>query len=508
MQAAIYNTLSNEALESSKSKKHLKNRETLTKIKNINSLALFIDLLAIGVFLVIFILMLGAIKIPLTTNEMENPELVLQQYYKVAGFTYSAQSVNFIISIMAVFLIVGVSSWVVNFKHIRNLELYDYHRWEAGNRYVHAFMSILTLNFASFLIKLYGADLLMRYAEGLSTFEWLKLSRSLRKAKKARELEYKHDHVATPEELEIRKKVRIQMFLKILRYSLTYIFLILVAIFVIIPFYWMILTSLKTYQASRASNPTFWVAFKDMQWVNIKFVFKNLNFGLYIGNTLLVSVLSTTGTIITTIFAAFAFSKINFKGREALFSSLLMTMMIPGEIYMITNFLTVSQAGLGWIGKDFPAAGFFASMIVPFMTSIYYIFFLRQAFMQIPDTLYKAAKIDGCSDMKFLRRVMIPMALPTIFTITILSLLGTWNAYIWPKLITNPGLYGESAKNYWLISVALRETSFQLEMGGDPLPMFNLQIAASAIVTVPLLIVFLSLKKYIIKGVGRSGTKG
>jgi len=187
---------------------------------------------------------------------------------------------------------------------------------------------------------------------------------------------------------------------------------------------------------------------------------------------------------------------------------LLMTMMIPGEIYMITNFLTVSQVGFGWVGKDFPAAGFFAAMIVPFMTSIYYIFFLRQAFMQIPDTLYKAAKIDGCSDMKFLRRVMIPMALPTLFTITILSLLGTWNAYIWPKLITNPGLYGESAKNYWLISVALRETSFQLEMGGDPLPMFNLQIAASAIVTVPLIIVFLAFKKYIIRGVGRSGTKG
>jgi ABC-type glycerol-3-phosphate transport system permease component len=164
--------------------------------------------------------------------------------------------------------------------------------------------------------------------------------------------------------------------------------------------------------------------------------------------------------------------------------------------------------GFGWVGRDYPPAGFYAAMIVPFMTSVYYIFFLRQTFRQIPDTLYRAAKIDGCSDMKFLRRIMIPIAAPTIITITILSLLGTWNAYIWPKLITNPGLYGQDAKNYWLISVALRETSFIIETGSDPLPMYNLQIAASTIVTVPLLIVFLVLKKYIIRGVGTAGTKG
>lgn len=492
----------------SKAKKHHKNKDTLQTIKNINYLALFVDLVAIIVFLVVFILMISAIKIPLTTNEMEYPEMVLEQYYKVAGFVYSAQTVNFIITIMAIFLIIGVSTFVVNFKRIRSLDIYDYHRWEAGNRYVHAAMSLLTLNIVSFIIKLLGADLLMRYSEGLSTFEWLNLAYNEKKVKREKEKEVKLNHVPSEEELAIRKKVRIQTTLKVIRYVITYIFLIIVAIFVIIPFYWMILTSLKTYQQSKAATPSFWISFHDAQWVNIKFVFKNLNFGRYILNTLLVSVLSTAGTIITTVFAAYAFAKIDFKGREALFSLLLMTMMIPGEIYMITNFLTVSQAGFGWIGRDGPAPGFYASMIVPFMTSVYYIFFLRQSFKQVPDTLYKAAKVDGCSDMKFLFRVMIPMALPTIFTITILSLLGTWNAYIWPKLITNPGLYGDKAKNYWLISVALRETSFTLEMGGDPLPMFNLQIAASAIVTVPLLIVFLALKKYIIKGVGRSGTKG
>jgi len=500
--------LKNQAQEPSKSAKHHKNLDTLGKIKSINYAALFIDLAAIIVFAIIFILMLNAIKIPLTTNEMEQPEAVLEQYYRVAGFVYSAQTVNLVVTIMAIFLIISISAFVVNFKHIRSLDLYDYHRWEAGNRYVHAFMSLLTLNFSSFVVKLIGADLLMRYAEGMNTFEWLKMTFNQKREKMRINRERKHDHIPTEEELIIRKRVRIQTFVKILRYTFTYIFLLLVAIFIIIPFYWMILTSLKTYTESKASDPSFWVAFRETQWVNWKFVFKNLNFGLYIRNTLLVSVLSTAGTLITTVFAAFAFSRIDFKGREALFSLLLMTMMIPGEIYMITNYLTVSQVGFGWIGRDYPPAGFFAAMIVPFMTSVYYIFFLRQTFRQIPDTLYKAAKIDGCSDLKFLWRVMIPIAAPTIITITILSLLGTWNAYIWPKLITTPGLYGENAKNYWLISVALRETSFVLEMGGDPLPMYNLQIAASTIVTVPLLIVFLALKKYIIRGVGRSGTKG
>ena len=505
----MQSTIDNKAIEKNTTpSKHFKNPETLLKIKSINYLGLIIDLFTIAIFSFVAIMMFSAIKIPLTTYEMENPGAVLQQFYTILGFTYSSVTVNIIISVMVIFLIVSISTFVVNLKHVRGLEQYDYHRWEAGNRYVHAFMSLLTLNFASFAIKLYGADLLMRYAEGVSTWTWLKQTYEAKKTKKALDKLREQDHVATKEELEIRKKVRVQTFLKILRYLVTYIFLLLVAIFVIIPFYWMILTSLKTYQETKASNPSFWLSFKDMQWVNLKFVFKNLNFGRYIANTLLVSVISTAGTLITTIFAAYAFSKIDFKGRNALFSLLLMTMMIPGEIYMITNFLTVSKAGFGWVQRDGSAFGFFAAMIVPFMTSVYYIFFLRQAFMQIPDTLYKAAKIDGCSDMKFLRRVMIPMALPTIFTITILSLLGTWNAYIWPKLITNPGLYGKDAQNYWLISVALRETSFIIETGGDPLPMFNLQIAASALVTVPLLIVFLALKKYIIRGVGRSGTKG
>ena len=250
-------TLESQQVKASRAQKHHKDKGILQIVKTINYVGILIDLLAIIIFAVVLILMFGAIKIPLTTNEMENPELVLQQYYMVAGYMYSSKTVNLIISIMAVFLIVGVSTFVVNLNHIRGLEAYDYHRWEAGNRFTHAFMSLLTFNLASFVVKLIGAELLMQYAEGMTTFEWLKLTYQNKKAKRALEKERKLDHVATEEELEIRRKVRVQVFLKIIRYSITYIFLILVAVFVIIPFYWMILTSLKTYQESKASNPSF-----------------------------------------------------------------------------------------------------------------------------------------------------------------------------------------------------------------------------------------------------------
>jgi len=226
--------------------------------------------------------------------------------------------------------------------------------------------------------------------------------------------------------------------------------------------------------------------------VNFKIALTRFNFWQYIGNTLFVGIVSMIGTVTTTILAAFAFSRIDFKGRDFIFSILLMTMMIPGELYTITNYITVRN--LGWYDSFF-------ALIFPFMTSVFYIFFLRQSFKQIPDTLYRAALVDGCSDFKYLRRVMIPIAKPTITTITILSAIGAWDAYIWPQLVA------PSEKN-WLISVALRSTSFVVGTGSDARPVYNIQLAATALVTVPLLIVFFSLKKYIIAGVGRSGTKG
>jgi len=489
--------------------KNLKNPSTLDLIKRLSLVAIGIDLLLILVYTTIVAILFATIQVPAASADLEIPEATLRSSYEIFGRTYSAATINTLISVLILFIIIGITLLVFSIKHHRTREHYDFHRWEGGNRMLHAILSLLTLNFVSFGIKLLTAHYVFQYAEGVSFLGMWRILQAERREKKEKAKQYENEE-KTPEEIEIKKRVRRQIWLKILRYSMTYIFLILIAVFVLIPFYWMILTSLKTFQEARSNTPRFWVPFSEFQWVNIKFVIEQLDFGLYIKNTLIVAVLSTAGTIVTTVLAAFAFARIEFKGREALFSLLLMTMMIPGEIYMITNFITVSNnpSGFGWIGTgvDNPI-GYFATMILPFMTSVFYIFFLRQTFKQVPDALYKAAKVDGCSDFKFLTRVMLPVGGPTIFTITILSILGSWNAFVWPRLITRvePGI----GSKYWLISVALREESFVLDKGGGVAEtMFNLQIAASAIVTVPLIIVFLALRKYIIRGVGSAGTKG
>jgi ABC-type glycerol-3-phosphate transport system permease component len=306
---------------------------------------------------------------------------------------------------------------------------------------------------------------------------------------------------------ELKDVIRKQTLRTLLRVFFSYFFLSVVALLIFIPFYWMILTALKTYYESNLTNtPRFFIALSEMQWMNFKYVVTEIDFGIYIRNTLTVGLWATAGTLVTTVLAAFAFARLEFKGRDTIFSVLLMTMMIPGELYILTNYLTVSQAGIGWIGGPTGTNQYYLAMIVPFLTSVFYIFFLRQTFKQIPDTLYKAAKVDGSSDFKYLARVMIPIAGPTIFTITILNVIGSWNAFIWPRLITSVGDVNEG-RGYWLISAALRDADFTTG-GTNPRVMFNLQIAASAIVTIPLIIVFLLLRKYIMSGVGRSGTKG
>jgi ABC-type glycerol-3-phosphate transport system permease component len=232
-----------------------------------------------------------------------------------------------------------------------------------------------------------------------------------------------------------------------------------------------------------------YLPFSDMYWINFKEALTKADFGLYIKNTLIVAFTTTIGTVFTTILAAFAFSRLEFKGREMIFTTLLMTMMVPGELYVITNFVTISNT-FHWYNT-------FEALIVPFITDVFYIFFLRQTFKQIPDSLYKAAKVDGCSDLKFLMRVMIPIAMPTLITITILNALGTWNAYVWPRLVTE--------SDHYLVSIALR-TSFT--NSATQMTDYRLQMAAATIITVPILIVFLFARKYIMRGVGRSGTKG
>ena len=283
-----------------------------------------------------------------------------------------------------------------------------------------------------------------------------------------------------------------------IRKGMTYSFLVLFAIVIIIPFYWMILTSLKSFQDLTVTPPILFLPFNKWNLDNFKNAMEAAPYITFMKNTVIVSTISTIGTIFTTIFAAFAFSRLNFKGRDALFFVLLSSMMIPGEMFVITNFITVSD--LGWLGSNNVSqtyADALKALSFPFMTSIFYIFFLRQAFRQIPDELYYAAKVDGTSDFKYLWRIMVPIAKPTIITIIILNAMGTWNAYIWPNLVTDN-------ENFRLVTNGLR-TAYN-ELSGQVI--FNEQMAAALIVTAPLLAVFFLLKKYIMRGVSRSGIKG
>ena len=269
---------------------------------------------------------------------------------------------------------------------------------------------------------------------------------------------------------------------------LRYIFLILVAIAVLFPFYWMINSSLKTIEEYRLSVPTFWP--KQVMWSNYAAAFRIGNLGILFKNTVIVGVVSTILSLIVTILSAFAFARLEFKGKNLLFGALLATMMIPGEMFTITNYITINQ--LGWMHT-------FTALIVPFLVSVFYIYLLRQNFMQIPNELYLAAKVDGTSDFKYLCKVMIPLALPTIISITILKMMGAWNSYVWPRLVANDDMHK-------LVSNGLRGLAFTDAATNET--NYRQQMAAVAIVSAPLFAVFIFLRKYIMKGVSRSGIKG
>ena len=205
-----------------------------------------------------------------------------------------------------------------------------------------------------------------------------------------------------------------------------YFFLLFMALVVLFPFYWMIISSLKTLDEYRMSVPTFFP--RRIMFSNYSNAFTTANLGRLFMNTLYVGVVSTILSLIITILSAFAFARLEFKGKNALFAALLATMMIPGELFTITNYSTVTK--LGWINT-------YTVLIVPFLVSVFYIYLLRQNFMQIPNELYLAAKVDGTSDFKYLCKVMIPLSLPTLISITILKMMGAWNSYIWPRLVAN-----------------------------------------------------------------------
>jgi len=280
-----------------------------------------------------------------------------------------------------------------------------------------------------------------------------------------------------------------------------YFFLAIMSIIVIIPFYWMLNVSLQsTDEVLNSLNVSlFPKEFSPKNYINVFFYTSsttNINFPRYLTNTLVVAVFSTVGGTIFSIIVAFALARLNFKGKDLIFTILLATMMIPGEMMVISNFVTVAR--FGWV--DAQGVGSYLAMIIPFMVSIFHIYLLRQTFKQIPNELYYAAKVDGCGDFKYLVRVMVPMAKSSIITIVILKLMGTWNAYIWPNLVAH--------EEYRLVTTWLRGSFIDQAESGVGRPLLNYQMAATVIVTVPLLLLFIFFRKYIMSGVSRSGVKG
>ena len=266
----------------------------------------------------------------------------------------------------------------------------------------------------------------------------------------------------------------------------TYAFLVAMAAVVLFPFYWMVISSLKSLEEYRLNVPTFFP--RQILFSNYAEAFTTASLGRLFYNTMIVGVVSTLLSLVITVLSAFAFARLEFKGRDAMFGALLATMMIPGELFTITNYSTVTQ--LGWMNT-------YTVLIVPFLVSVFYIYLLRQNFMQIPNELYLAAKVDGTSDLKYLWKVMVPLSLPTLISITILKMMGAWNSYIWPRLVAND-------EAHRMITNGLRNAF--TETTGDV--NYPVQMAAVAIVSAPLFLVFVFLRKYIMAGVSRSGIKG
>ena len=294
--------------------------------------------------------------------------------------------------------------------------------------------------------------------------------------------------IKTMHDRDMHKVSAKQKVFKIIGYIALYTFLVIMAIIVLFPFYWMIISSLKDMNEYRRAIPTLVPEFFDFRNYVEVFSSKDLLLGRLFVNTVYVGIVSTILSLVITILSAFAFARLEFKGKNALFAALLATMMIPGELFTITNYQTVNT--FGWMKT-------FTVLIVPFLVSVFYIYLLKQNFMQIPNELYLAAKVDGTSDFKYLWKVMIPLALPTIISITILKMMGAWNSYMWPRLVAND-------EAHRLITNGLR-TAFTNAEGVTDIPV---QMAAVAVVSLPLFLVFIFFRKYIMKGVSRSGIKG
>ena len=269
--------------------------------------------------------------------------------------------------------------------------------------------------------------------------------------------------------------------------TVTYLLLTVWAVFVLFPFYWMILTSLKSYSAYNGEYiPTFFTLSPTLQ--NYSEAFTAVPLLRYFGNTLVFTLVTTAAMLVVTVLAAFAFSRLSFRGKNLAFTLFLSLMMIPNELVIITNFVTITNLDLR---NSFPG------LILPSVTSVFYIYLLKENFEQIPDELYKAAKVDGTSDFKYLWKVMLPICRPTIITIAILKVIECWNSYVWPRLITDD-------ENFFLVSngiQAIRESGF----GRENVPAM---MAAVVAISLPLIVLFLIFRRKIMAGVSRGGTKG
>lgn len=269
--------------------------------------------------------------------------------------------------------------------------------------------------------------------------------------------------------------------------TIIYIFLGVWAIIVLFPFYWMILTSLKSYGTYNGEYiPKFFVSNPTLE--NYTQAFTAVPLARYFLNTLIFTVVTTALMLIVVVLAAYAFARLDFKGKNFTFTAFLSLMMIPNELVIITNFVTITNLGL---------RNTFTGLILPSVTSVFYIYLLKENFQQIPDSLYKAAKVDGTSDLKYLFKVMIPICKPTIVTVIILKVIECWNAYVWPRLITDNEMY-------FLVSngiQTIRESGF----GRENVPAM---MAAVVLISIPLIVLFLIFHKKIMEGVSRGGTKG
>ena len=266
-----------------------------------------------------------------------------------------------------------------------------------------------------------------------------------------------------------------------------YIFLAFWAIMVLFPFYWMILTSIKTQGQYNAEMVPQFIT-KNPTLENYIFAFSAVPLGKYLLNTLFFAVVTTAIMLFVTVLAAFAFSRLEFKGRDLAFTLFLALMMIPSELVVITNYITVTNLDL----RDT-----FRGLIMPSVASVFYIYLLKENFAQIPDELYFAAKVDGTSDMKYLWKVMIPICKPTVITITILKIIECWNSFVWPRLVTD-------SDGTTIVSVGIQKIREQ-GFGRENIPAM---MAAVVVISVPLIVLFVVFRKKIMAGVARGGSKG